>query len=599
MIYDHSCPSHRFTYCSVRENLVRMKPSKKSLALAAIAALLLSFSPTTFAAEFEDEQWVAPPELLKMKQLEDPPHSYIMEDVVNGNTVVSHLFANYDGNTEKDFERYICTNTMDEKCKDAPQYAFISVFPTCGSSVDINCVGTLTAFGVDEKPLEATFTEYAVPDHFNNFAADPIRGIPQGSTGGIWTIPGAPHKFGNQYAVFVIASGQVSSRFNTGWPSAYDGLSARIVPISIQSTSKRTISWGTHQDNLLRPDTKANTRGGPFYDNNEGFRCIAPYGKSDDKCLVARPFAENIRLKLSIQLPMAPLGWLHGRMIDPNIEIASNGSNYTVTVQASPARIPSIFHAANWSQLPRNVQELWEKVDEGCNESTCGFRSSNNYSLPIALQSTQLQTPNFGTRALNQLKVYLPVVNDTAIASPSTWSWRTLPAEEIKAANGCFSAGDGVKGIVTTNASAYSAGPPEFKDGVLNYQVAAPHFNRDGSVFKGDYTLVLDSKVARCLYKFSNAPIQATISVINNNGEPSIATTTVSEKNGWLRLVARNFEFSSPSISVKLTQDAPIKTEVATSTKTAKKLTITCVKGKVTKKVTSTNPTCPKGYKKK
>jgi len=579
-----------------------MKPFKKPLVLAAIAALLLSFSPVTFAADFEDEQWVAPAELLKLKQLEDPPHSYVMEDVVNANTVVSRLYANYFGKTPQEFERYICTNTTDGKCKNPTRFAYSSVFPTCGSSADINCVGTLTAFGIDEKPLEGTFTEYAVPNHFNNFAADVVRGIPQGTTGGIWTIPGAPHKFGNQYAVFVIAAGQVSPQTNSGWPTAYDGLSARIVPVSIQSTTKRTISWGSHQDNLLSPDTTANTRGGPFYDNNEGFRCIAPYGTNDDKCLVARAFPENIQFKLAIQLPMAPLGWLHGRMVDPNIDIAKTGTNYTITVQASPARIPSIFHSANWSQLTPQVQELWQKVDEGCTETTCGFRSSNNYSLPIAEQSTQLQTPNFGSRALNQLLVYLPVVKDTAIASPSTWSWRTLPADEIKVANGCFSAGDGVKGIVTTNASAYSAGPPEFKDGVLNYQVAAPHFNRDGTVFKGDYTLVLDSKVARCLYKFSNAPIQATISVVNSNGEPSIATTTVSEKNGWLRLVARNFEFSSPTINVKLTQEAPIKTEVTTPTTSvapAKKVTITCVKGKITKKVTSTTPKCPKGYKKK
>jgi hypothetical protein len=576
-----------------------MKHFKKPLVLAVIAALVLSFSPTTFAADFEDEQWVASPELLKFKQLADPPHSYVMEDVVNGNTVVSHLFANYFGATNQDFERYICTNTKDGKCKNPTQYAFSSVFPTCESSADINCVGALTAFGADEKPLNATFAEYSVPNHFNNFPADPVRGIPQGSTGGIWTIPGAPHKFGNQYAVFVIATGQVSSQSNNGWPAAYAGLSARIAPVSIQSTTKRILGWGTHQDNLLRPDTKANTRGGPFYDNDEGFRCIAPYGTDDDKCLVAHAFPENIQFKLAIQLPVAPLGWLHGRMVDPTIEIAKAASNYTVTVQASPARIPSVFHAANWSQLTPKVQELWEKVDENCNENTCGSRSANNYSLPISQQTTQLQPNNFGARALSQLLVYLPVVKDTAIASPSTWAWRTLPAEEVKAANGCFSAGDGIKGIVTTNASAYSAGPPEFKDGVLNYQVAAPHFNRDGTVFKGDYTLVLDSKVARCLYKFSNAPIQATISVVNSNGEPSIATTTVTEKNGWLRLVARNFEFSSPSINVKLTQDAPIKTEVVPSAKTSKKVTITCVKGKVTKKVTSTNPTCPKGYKKK
>jgi len=31
----------------------------------------------------------------------------------------------------------------------------------------------------------------------------------------------------------------------------------------------------------------------------------------------------------------------------------------------------------------------------------------------------------------------------------------------------------------------------------------------------------------------------------------------------------------------------------------AKKKSITCVKGKIVKKVTATNPLCPKGYKKK
>ena len=38
---------------------------------------------------------------------------------------------------------------------------------------------------------------------------------------------------------------------------------------------------------------------------------------------------------------------------------------------------------------------------------------------------------------------------------------------------------------------------------------------------------------------------------------------------------------------------------VAKPTTTAKKTTITCVKGKTTKKVTGINPKCPAGYKKK
>jgi hypothetical protein len=44
----------------------------------------------------------------------------------------------------------------------------------------------------------------------------------------------------------------------------------------------------------------------------------------------------------------------------------------------------------------------------------------------------------------------------------------------------------------------------------------------------------------------------------------------------------------------------PTPTPTATATKAAvKATTITCVKGKLTKKVTAINPKCPTGYKKK
>jgi hypothetical protein len=98
------------------------------------------------------------------------------------------------------------------------------------------------------------------------------------------------------------------------------------------------------------------------------------------------------------------------------------------------------------------------------------------------------------------------------------------------------------------------------------------------------------SDTARCLYGFSKAPVSATISVTGSNGETKTATTVVSEKNGWLKMAAYGFTFSSPTISVKLTQAGAA---------TAKKTTITCVKGKLTKKVTAVNATCPAGYKKK
>jgi hypothetical protein len=141
----------------------------------------------------------------------------------------------------------------------------------------------------------------------------------------------------------------------------------------------------------------------------------------------------------------------------------------------------------------------------------------------------------------------------------------------------------------------YIDSPPAFdvNEQTLTYKVAATHFDEKGEVFLGSYDLALRSDVARCLYGFSAAPISAKIEVISQFGEKQIAVTTVNEKNGWLYLSAKGFTFSSPTVKVKLTQE-PSKIVASKNAST-----ITCVKGKITKKVTGVNPKCPTGYKKK
>ena len=173
-------------------------------------------------------------------------------------------------------------------------------------------------------------------------------------------------------------------------------------------------------------------------------------------------------------------------------------------------------------------------------------------------------------------------------------------------ANNCFKDTNSVTGIVTTNSTQYSAGPPSFNksEGTLNYQVAAPHYATDKSVFKGTYDLVIRSDVARCIYGFSKAPINATISITSSDGTPQIATTVIGEKDGWVYLRAKNFGFSAPLITAKLSQEAevvvtPTPTPSASTKAPVKAVTITCIKGKTTKKVTAAKPKCPAGYKKK
>jgi hypothetical protein len=129
----------------------------------------------------------------------------------------------------------------------------------------------------------------------------------------------------------------------------------------------------------------------------------------------------------------------------------------------------------------------------------------------------------------------------------------------------------------------------------------------------------MNAESAKCIYGFTDAPIQATVSITKEGGETTnVATELLSIQNGWMNLSANNFTFSDPTIRIKLTQEkvvakptpsaTPVATPVATpsaapsaapSNAAVKKVTITCIKGKTKKVVTGTKPVCPAGYKKK
>jgi hypothetical protein len=191
------------------------------------------------------------------------------------------------------------------------------------------------------------------------------------------------------------------------------------------------------------------------------------------------------------------------------------------------------------------------------------------------------------------------------------WIAHTLGSAEV------WSAGDSIKkclgdsknltGIVTTNAGMYVASPPTFnqESQSLDYKVTSPHFNDTGKANVGNYNLVIGSEAARCIYGFTKAPISATVSIISADGTAQVASTTVNEKNGWLYLSANGFTYSAPTVRVKLTQEAekpavtPTPSASAAPVAAAKKTSITCIKGKLSKKVTAVKPVCPAGYKKK
>ena len=121
---------------------------------------------------------------------------------------------------------------------------------------------------------------------------------------------------------------------------------------------------------------------------------------------------------------------------------------------------------------------------------------------------------------------------------------------------------------------------------------------------------------AQCLYGFTDAPITATVTVVDAGKEQRIETSSLQElgtgADKWLKLSARGFTFSSPTLKIKLNQAKPASPapapsaapaqnspQAAPAPKVVVQKSITCVKGKITRKVVGANPKCPAGFKKR
>lgn len=298
-----------------------------------------------------------------------------------------------------------------------------------------------------------------------------------------------------------------------------------------------------------------------------------------------------------------PSGWLHGRMDAPEISITSrSGGGVLLDVTAGSIKVPTFYAGDYWNNLPASIQDFYRKCVES-RECWTGARIPNPLNTPRPVEEASVMdnpVPS-SSRAMTIMGVWREFSQDKSAAIPSAWTLRTITGGGNDP-QGCLNPDtSGLKGIVTTNATAYSDGPPTFDGTHLNYTVMSPHYEPDGKTeFLGRYNLVMRSDVARCLYKFSKAPLQASISVVSSDGNTRVATTTTNEKDGWLRLSAYGFTFSQPTIVVKLTQTpevAPPATSVPTTVKSAVKKSITCIRGKQTKKFTAAK--CPSGWKKR
>jgi len=486
---------------------------------------------------------------------------------------------------------YVCKSLQSSECT-APEiisYFFNAMFTKCADASDTNCIDSFSIKDPDGNLREGTFQRNWVPGPV--FTGDKTSHLPTGYGPNTWTITNSKGEI-ETYALSVGVEGFIG---RLGEKSIFNTFFAAVQPIKEVARA-----------DVRRPIANVTNRAdGDGPGSNMTFLEKGCQIAEDGKCGYRLPFDLENTVVLKVRISQPVQGWLHGRMKDANINIITAVDNsQLLEIAAKPLSIPSIYGWVKWTDLPQGVKDLYPVGSGGTGISLADFTTTDLNSRTLLTKSEVA-----GDRAIKEMNLWLPLLNDKAAAMRSFWVAQSIKGELPIDSQNCVR-GKGFTGVIGTNAAVYSDGPPTFdkEEQSLNYTVGASHLDSRGELFKGYYQLNLRSDVARCLYGFGSAPIQAKIEVSSSDGTPALATTVINENDGWLKMTAAGFTFSTPKIKVKLSQEVSTPAPAASPTPTpsvvakpaaARKTSITCVKGKTSKKVTAVNPACPKGYKKK
>ena len=557
-----------------------MKKSFTKKLILAVISLSLVFPPSSGVADSIPDEQYSFNNLISASGAEI--QGLLIQDDLETASQPSSLVAVMDEFRSQEKLR-LCKKFDDEFCSKAYSVDFVADLPPCLEKIKLNCIESFSAeTGIYENNIQSFV---GVPQgNFPKTGKNSFEGVdsvdlPTGSSPSIWKLAGLNHGgASDEYLVKFNLRGNAiaGQKFNFG---SY--------VVSINPFTKKTGGFGrsywTDARDYANVDcVKLNLPCGTAvrFDNREDSSFCAAL--DDGSCALKQAFPTDTKFKLVVRLSQSPTGWFHGRVKSPNIKIESI-ENYTkITFEAEPVSVPLVGVAAPYSSLPEPLKSYYS------NSHSPGGGSSWGEPGPTGRRNVLAQPSPDSDFAFEALQNWKDFIKDKANASPSQWKIRSLA--NSGAAGSCFNNTSKFVGIVSTNSMVYLGGPPEFNNQTqsLDYKVASPHYTSKGDVFKGTYDLVMASDVARCLYGFSNAPVKASIQIVNESGENSVATTVINEKDGWLKLGAYGFTFSNPTLRVKLTQDKAAA---------KKKVTISCVKGKTTKKVTGISPKCPTGYK--
>jgi hypothetical protein len=560
-----------------------MTMRKFTLVAIAIALLTTLVSAPSFAVEKNKYLW--PQEMNTPAQQQGPHLGYyvtIADDFTQGpGAMEANSFISVSGNMQP-----VCTGFNDPVCiaeinaRRGNWWSNIAFAPCKTADQQSVCVEAVRIKDSDGTYRNLTLKK-VIPGNY--WPADPNIGLPEGSAPSIWIDP----KESNQNKGYLVAASSALStntRDSTVKNVSLTSFQASISPFEMIA-EPGTTGFGVSTINGVRK-----------FSGGFGPHCI---WADTGECGVQSEFAPDTRLQLVLHLPTQISTWLLGRMRDPEISVESLSKNpdlykdiSRVSISADSVEIPMIAAKVDLADMSEEQKKYFRDPKNNLGKPEFpnnlrgydGIGTASSYDLAFEMYDL------FKKQWPKNAQLMFP-----------RWSVRSLMGTTRNFAQCANTSPGKFQGVVTTNASIYQGSPPSFDGDSFNYKLAGVHQKTNGDVFQGSYDLVLDSKFARCLYKFSSAPIKASVSITNAEGSSNIATSTFTEKDGWMKLSANGFTFSSPKITVRLEQEkvGATPTPTATIKPVPVQKTITCVKGKVMKKVKAVSPKCPAGFKKK
>ena len=405
------------------------------------------------------------------------------------------------------------------------QFYGSSILPVCESATQEFCVESLSFQDSDGDFIEAVHYGHAGGDTFP--AIEDLRVYAAGRIS-LWNAIGFPNSSGSPTYAVAVRSRQgfdhYQNRFTT---TAVDFI---VIPF--------VEKLGDYEA----------PKSFEFLDNDEKNRVGGTAGKGggecawvdDGKCGFRVDFEGLPTIKLAVRSDSQLDGWYRGRMSETAVSVETfSDDNSLVTIQGKVAELPQFAVEISNQEVPKDlVRDLRLPTDES---------GALNVSQRIGIFSTD----SYRNKAYRVLSAFKDAAFDTAAGSVKTWALESINSPGNQS---CYSNAEGLVGLVTTNALVYDGTAPRFEESTLKYKVAGVHYlNQNGDLNLGTYDLVMRSDVARCLYGFTSAPVSATVTV-TGDVEQNVATTVVSERDGWLKLAAYGFTFSEKEIQVKITQ---------------------------------------------